>query len=905
MKLSIGKKISLINLLTILIFLIVCIGVFINIWRMRVTQDSVVHTYKVIMKGEKLVALLVDQETGMRGFLTTGSEEYLEPYNLGKSEFELIIDDLINTVNDDPRQVEMLKEIKLHTEEWDLQVAAELINIRRSINDFDSINKTILNRLTSGSGKLKMDNFRNAIEPYLSNDTAIMIQTDMINMETGLRGYLATRDEVFLEPFYLGKQNISRNLTDLNSEGISLLANDWIENYAEKQIFDMKEASKHKNRDDLDNKLGENIGKELMDELRADIAEFVQVESGLLEERIALSDFSRQVSQLLLLFSALLATGIGITFSFLISRNITRALGCEPVEIMSISESIASGDLTYDYPEKKVIGAYSSMKKMSESLIALIKEVKTSTAHLENLGLDLSSSAEESSASLSMVSNNLASINSDIKNQNSSMDEITSSVTQISGNIESLNSTILDQSSQVIESSSAVQEMVSSINSVSENMHDVFNSTITLSTASKEGYDKMTRSYEQILKIAEESKKLMETNQMISGIASQTNLLSMNAAIEAAHAGEAGKGFSVVADEIRKLAESSSQQSHDVADMLKVVENLIMDIVESSRETVESFETIQEMINTVNQRSDEINQAMMEQSSGSQQILESLSSMTDLTENVKSGASEIQNGSALILNEMVKLKQKSADNEIRINEITINTGEINQSVENVMKSSLTNKEMVDSIVSELAFFKTSSDGDHQKNKGVKTDFEVTPVDAEVRGNIVSLTGALMSAYPALQKQANQILFEKTGKNWDEIGIEDWVDTYIWHQFMDVYSKGSIAGDRSLITLGRKIYPTIKKSGGLPPEMDSALKVLIMECETFLDYHRGADVEKRRILKAEEGNFIVNAKSPGYTCKVIEGVYMGILELFGIETGMVNQTECVCDGDQSCVFDVRW
>lgn len=398
-----------------------------------------------------------------------------------------------------------------------------------------------------------------------------------------------------------------------------------------------------------------------------------------------------------------------LIIAFIITRIIFKSLGCEPTQIQEISSQIASGNLLFDFEDKKLIGAYASMQEMVVKLTSMIEEIKSKTLKLSDMGLSLSTNSEETNASVSLVSKNITSINKAIEDQNKNVDDATSAISQISANIDGLNHSISSQASQVLESSSAVQEMVSSIHSVSENMKKVAQSNEELLRTTQDGYNKMQDSNNQIMKISEESQKLMETNQLISNIASQTNLLAMNAAIEAAHAGDAGRGFSVVADEIRKLAESTSQQSQEVSSMLEHIEGLIENIVTSSKETVDSFENMQHMVQIVNERSEEINNAMMEQSTGGQQILESLSSMTEVTELVKKGASEIASGSNLVLLEMEKLKKSSENNKERVNDITSNTEEISHAVEDVMKASISNKEMVDSINAEMSFFETRKD----------------------------------------------------------------------------------------------------------------------------------------------------------------------------------------------------
>ncbi len=117
--------------------------------------------------------------------------------------------------------------------------------------------------------------------------------------------------------------------------------------------------------------------------------------------------------------------------------------------------------------------------------------------------------------------------------------------------------------------------------------------------------------------------------------------------------------------------------------------------------------------------------------------------------------------------------------------------------------------------------------------------------AEVRGNIIQLTGSLMGLYPEAQEKADQALFRICGKHWDEMTTDDWIDTTIWDTFMGDYAAASLSGQNALITLGRNIYPAIRKAGQIPEEIDTPLKMLKFEEQGFppLSQRRRCEAEK--------------------------------------------------------------
>ena len=152
---------------------------------------------------------------------------------------------------------------------------------------------------------------------------------------------------------------------------------------------------------------------------------------------------------------------------------------------------------------------------------------------------------------------------------------------------------------------------------------------------------------------------------MISAIAEQTNLLAMNAAIEAAHAGEAGKGFSVVADEIRQLAETSSEQSRTIGEQLMAIENSISEIVMKSGETQKSFDNVSGDIKMTNEIIVEISDSMKTQAQNSDSINNALASLNDSTGHVKNASSTMRSESRSILNNVQELKDSTANMQRR------------------------------------------------------------------------------------------------------------------------------------------------------------------------------------------------------------------------------------------------
>jgi len=161
--------------------------------------------------------------------------------------------------------------------------------------------------------------------------------------------------------------------------------------------------------------------------------------------------------------------------------------------------------------------------------------------------------------------------------------------------------------------------------------------------------------------VAKQSEALGNANKMIASIASQTSLLAMNAAIEAAHAGDAGRGFAVVADEIRKLADLASTQSKSIKTELKTSTDGIAAVVQQSSEAGESFAKISRQIESLGRILESVRQSLTEQEEGNRQVLEGLGDLSRIAAEVKAGSDEMSAGTNHIAAQMRNVEKTSVE----------------------------------------------------------------------------------------------------------------------------------------------------------------------------------------------------------------------------------------------------
>jgi methyl-accepting chemotaxis protein len=205
--------------------------------------------------------------------------------------------------------------------------------------------------------------------------------------------------------------------------------------------------------------------------------------------------------------------------------------------------------------------------------------------------------------------------------------------------------------------------------------------------------------------IAQESEGLMQINAVIQTIAAQTNLLAMNAAIEAAHAGEAGRGFAVVADEIRKLAENAGGQSKIIGDVLKKIKGSIDKITRSANMVLEKFAAIDDSVRIVSEQEASIRAAMEEQGQGSKQILEAVARLNNVTNQVKQASLEMREGSQQVITESRNRATVTLEITNGMNEMSNGADEINGAVIRVNEISTLNREYINTLVEAVTRFK--------------------------------------------------------------------------------------------------------------------------------------------------------------------------------------------------------
>jgi methyl-accepting chemotaxis protein len=403
---------------------------------------------------------------------------------------------------------------------------------------------------------------------------------------------------------------------------------------------------------------------------------------------------------------AVITTVVIAVIIFFVATSITRPVVNVALTLKDISEG--EGDLTksIDVKTKDETGDLARYFNLTlEKIRNLVVTIKKQAIALFDIGSELASNMTETAAAINEITANIQSIKGRVINQSASVSETNATMEQITINIDRLNTHVDKQSASVSKSSSAIEEMIASIQSVTVTLAKNTENVKELMEASDVGRNGLQEVSTDIQEIARESEGLLEINAVMENIASQTNLLSMNAAIEAAHAGEAGKGFAVVADEIRKLAENSGEQSKTISTVLKKIKDSIDKITRSTDEVLNRFEAIDGGVKTVSEQTENIRTAMEEQSVGSRQILDVIGQLNEITRQVKSGSDEMLEGSKEVIQEGKNLELATQEITNGMNEMAAGADQINVAVNRVNEISGQNKDNINVLVQEVSRFK--------------------------------------------------------------------------------------------------------------------------------------------------------------------------------------------------------
>jgi methyl-accepting chemotaxis protein len=390
--------------------------------------------------------------------------------------------------------------------------------------------------------------------------------------------------------------------------------------------------------------------------------------------------------------------------AFIMARSISRPIAYT----MTMLKDISQGDLTKEIvvSSKDEVGDLARYLNFTVDQIKdLVLSIRRKADTLSQTGTELASNMTQTAASIEEITASVQSVKNQTGKQVESVKNADASIGQMAESIDALNGIVQKQADCVNRSTSAIEEMLANIQSVTQTLVNNSGNVSTLAQASEAGRNGLQEVAAAIQEIDKESAGLLEINTVMENISSQTNLLSMNAAIEAAHAGAAGKGFAVVADEIRKLAVSAADQSKTISGVLKKIKDAIGKIADSTEGVLLTFEAINGGVKQVSEQEEQVRAAMEEQGRGSRQILEAVGSLNEITGEVRNGAEAVSGRSREVMKESRVLERIIGEISGGMQEMAAGAEQISSAVTRVREISGENKEQIEALRGDVSRFK--------------------------------------------------------------------------------------------------------------------------------------------------------------------------------------------------------
>ncbi|PKF80389.1 chemotaxis protein [Vibrio sp. vnigr-6D03] len=651
------------------------------------------HTHEVIRLSLDLTAAAVDMETGMRGYLLAGKTEFLQPYNSGKNRFFDISKALKEKVSDNPIQVSRINAIEKNIRNWNKNVTEPAISDRKRVVSGALSMDYIANLVGQARGKQYFDKFRAQIGEIITEEEkliverskesaqsfegmnaainelnesakwvehthkvisqAIDIQAAAVDMETGMRGYLLAGKVEFLAPYEQGFQNFNKGV-DLQKKTVSdnpaqvklleeirTTISEWRLNVTEPAIALRSRIGDAKTMNDVAKLVGEARGKVYFDKFRGQIAEFIQIEESLMTQRQGAAETATENTAYTIIIGTLAAVLIGGVVSWIVLRSIV-----QPVEeVASGLRKLAGGDLTVNI----AVDSQDELGKMSENFNQAVSKTRQAMREV----LSTTNQVAEGTHEIAQTSEQMA----------RDLDLQAEQVEHISTSIDEMMQSVAEVAKQSTDATSSAKEAGVTANSGG----DIVRNTIQGMSSINEA---VMASSKSVAELGKRGSEIGDIINVINDIAEQTNLLALNAAIEAARAGEAGRGFAVVADEVRTLADRTTTATEEIAGSIEAIQSetkLAVDRMNAGTSHVEegvelagkagtSLEDIVAGAEAVATMIDSIAAASEEQANASVAVRESVETVSEVSKNANSQANQAASSARDLSSQTDKLK---------------------------------------------------------------------------------------------------------------------------------------------------------------------------------------------------------------------------------------------------------
>ncbi len=365
-------------------------------------------------------------------------------------------------------------------------------------------------------------------------------------------------------------------------------------------------------------------------------------------------------------------------------------------------EALAAGNTSLDtaipitqYDEIGIMTSH--MNRIIERQQNVVSKIRAAADRVVQSSGEVEGVIEQTRVATERLSSSIEQVNAKAEENMRSVNDTGSNLKDMLNSVDQITEQVDSQASNVEQSSSAVHELAESVRSVASTTDRANELAEQADHVAREGGEAVKASLQSIHDIESASEQVNSIISVISKISAQTNMLAMNAAIEAAHAGDAGRGFAVVAEEVRSLAADSAGSAREISDHIKQMRSQVETGVAKAEEAGKSLDRIQNDIAQTSELIGEIASAMREQNSGTDELLSGITALVESTESIRSVAAEQKERNKTMRTSLDELLENFSEIQTATQEQTEGTREIVQSFERLREVARENAEVVEQL----------------------------------------------------------------------------------------------------------------------------------------------------------------------------------------------------------------